>query len=210
MKKATAFVFLSLAAAGLLAASGTGPLQLTLFGGLGHSFAYGSASNYAMGSNDFPVTPAHTPPALGAALSFSLSRRLALELRGEYTMASTLTLTDPSDQDTVSINSSKHVAGSLNLIWELSEARFRPYLTAGGGLDKISAEAVTAVSQNGYDVTFGTPAKTLSAFAEAGGGLKIMLSAALGLRVDARYRILFSSPDKVHSLIGSAGLVWRF
>ena len=77
-------------------------------------------------------------------------------------------------------------------------------------MDKISADSVSAVSRNGYEVTFGTPAKTMSPFAEAGGGLKIMFSASLGLRVDARYRMLFASPDKVHSLIGAAGLVWRF
>jgi hypothetical protein len=209
MKKLSCAVLLMILGAGLSFAQDR-KFQVSLFGGASHSFAYGSESDYVMGSNDFPVTPAHTPVSFGAALSFSLSRRLALELRGDYVLASTMTLTDPSDQDTVSIKSSKHMAAALNLVWDLSAGSVRPYLVVGGGVDKLSGDAVTAISANGYEVSFASPAKTWSAFAQAGAGLRIPLSSLLGAQIDLRYRLIFDGSSRISGLIGGAGLYWRF
>jgi hypothetical protein len=209
MKRSRCLIVLVLLSA-CLSFGQTKRFQLALFGGIQPTFAYGSAADYVLGSNDFPVTPAHTPAALGAALSFSLSSRLALELRGEYILASTMTLTDPSDRDTVSLKSSKHMAAALNLVWEISGGGIRPFLVLGGGVDKLSGDSVTAMSKYGYDVTFAAPGKTLSLMANAGGGLRFRLSPALGFQLDIRYRLLFSSPDKIRGLVGGAGLLWRF
>lgn len=184
--------------------------QLTLFGGLNHVFAYGAAGDYALGSNDFPVTPGHTPLAFGAAFSLRLGDRLEIELRGDYTLSSTLALSDPSDGDTVSISSAKHMAGSLNVLWTLFDAGLRPYLVVGGGMDKLVGDAFTVQSGLGYDVTFLAPTKTLSFFANAGGGVRLPLTASLAAQIDVRYRLIFSKPHSVNGFFATAGLGWRF
>ena len=42
--------------------------QVSLFVGMNHIPQYGSADDYVLGENDFPVTPAHTPPNFGIRL----------------------------------------------------------------------------------------------------------------------------------------------
>jgi outer membrane protein W len=209
MKKARLFVALMILVSGLSLAQPK-RFELSLFGGVSPVFAYGSSDDYVAGSNDFPVTPAHTPANFGAAFTYYLGARLGVELRGEYTLAVPMTLSDPSDQDTVSIKSGEHLAASLNLLWELSGSRIRPYVVLGGGADKLSDSTVTALSQNGYDVTFAPQDKTLNFFANAGGGLRYMVSPSLGFDIDLRYRLLFGDPDTTHGLIVGAGVFWKF
>jgi hypothetical protein len=209
MKRVRLFAVLMILVTGLSLGQ-TKRFQLTLFGGANRVFAYGSTDDYLAGSNDFPVTPAHTPTSFGGSLTYFLGGRLGIELRGEYALASSLSLTDPSDQDTVSIKSAKRMAASLNAVWELSAGRLRPYLVFGGGVDKISGDLVYAVSGYGYDVTFAPPDKTLSLFANAGAGLRWMASASLGAQVDVRYRALFGDPGMIHNLNASAGIFWKF
>jgi outer membrane protein W len=209
MKKALTFILLMTLASGLSFGQ-TKRFQVSLFGGLDHILAYGSVDEYAAGSNDFPVTPAHTPANFGAAFTYFLSDRLGIELRGEYTLASSMTLSDPSDQDTVSVNSSKHYAGSLNVLWEFVGQTIRPYLVLGGGADKVSSDLVMAVSEYGYEVTFTPPNKTLSFFANAGGGVRYLASSSLGVQLDLRYRVLFVDTNKINGLIAAAGVFLRF
>jgi len=197
----------------LIAGSSSGErrrFQLTLFGGVDHVFGYGAAGDYALGSNDFPVTPGHTPLAFGAALGFRLSDRLELELRGDYTSASTLSLSDPSDGDSVSVGSSKHVAGSLNVLWTLLRAGVRPYFVLGGGVDNLLGDAVTVTSRLGYDVTFLPPSKAINVFASAGAGVQLPLTGALAAQIDVRYRLIFAKPHSIGGLVATGGIGWRF
>jgi hypothetical protein len=209
MKKYLVFAALMILAAGLTFGQAK-RFQLSLFGGASPVFAYGSADDYVAGSNDFPVTPAHTPANFGAAFTYYLSGRLGVELRGEYTLATPVTLTDPSDQDVVSIDSGTHLAVSLGLLWELSGSRLRPYVVLGGGADKLSDSTVTALSQNGYDVTFPPPDTTLNFFANGGGGLRYLVSPSLGFEIDLRYRLVFGGPDTIHGVVVGAGVIWKF
>jgi outer membrane protein W len=209
MKKARLLIALLILVSGLSFAQPK-RFELSLFGGVNPIFAYGSPDDYVAGSNDFPVTPAHTPGSFGAALTYYLSDRLGVELRGEYTLAAPLTLTDPSDQDTASIKSGEHIAASLNLLWEPLGGRIRPYLVLGGGADKFSANVVTVISQNGYEVTFAPPDKTVDFFANAGGGLRLQVSSSFGFNIDLRYRLLFAAPDVIQGLVAAGGFSLRF
>lgn len=203
-------VFLSMF---LLAGSAFGQAKrfhFSLFGGMTHVMAYGSNEDYVMGSNDFPSTPAHTPIVFGAAFAYSATKRLGIELRGEYILAADMSLVDPSDQDTVSVQAAKHMSFSLNLLWALTSGRFESYVIAGAGLDKISAEASSYVTKYGYEVTFTAPARTLDFFLNAGAGLHWNLSSPLGLFLEARYRMLFASPDAIQSLTGGGGIRLKF
>jgi hypothetical protein len=184
--------------------------QIALFGGVNQVFPYGSADDYAAGVNDFPITPAHMPVNLGASLLLNLSDRLGVELRGEYVLGSGLTLTDPSDQDSVAITSSKRMAVSANLIWTISRKKLELYLALGGGVDKMLAKEGIYTSAKGYKVVFDLPEKAESLFANAGAGLRIPLTVSLGACLDIRYRLIFAKPDMLNNLIAGAGISLKF
>jgi len=184
--------------------------QVSLYGGMTRVMAYGSAKDYVMGSNDFPLTPVHRPAFFGAAFTYSATKRLAIELRGEYTLGANMTLVDPSDQDSVAIQSAKHTSLSMNLLWALTSGRFEPYLIAGGGIDKISTGASTYLSKYGYEVTFSAPDRPLDFFLNAGAGMHWNLGSFLGLFLEARYRFFFASPHAIQSLAGDGGIRLSF
>jgi hypothetical protein len=184
--------------------------HLSFYGGMTRVMAYGSEKDYVSGSNDFPTTPAHTSAFFGAALDYSLTSRLGIELRGEYALAANMTLVDPSDQDTTTIPSAKHMSFSLDVLWALGAGRLDPYLIAGGGIDKMSAVSSSSMTTQGYEATFSPPARTLDFFLNAGAGLRWNMMSSLGLFLEARYRYLFASPNAVQGVAAGGGIRWGF
>ncbi len=184
--------------------------QLSVFGGLNHVLEYGSENDYALGENDFPVTPSHTPPVLGASLAYHLSEHLGLELDWRYVLSSKVTLEDPSDQDTVEIDSSKHHSLTLNLLYQFMSGTLRPYILAGGGFDKLLAEDAEYTSEYGFDIMLEAPEKTLDAVFNFGAGLNYFLSDSMALKLDVRYVMIFADPNNVNNLSAVVGLSFRF
>jgi outer membrane beta-barrel protein len=184
--------------------------QLSVFGGLNHVFEYGSENDYALGQNDFPVTPSHTPPVLGASLAYRFTERLGLELDWRYVLSSKVTLEDPSDQDTVEIDSSKHYSLTLNLLYQLMSGKLRPYVLAGGGFDKLQAKDAEYTSEYGFEITLEAPEKTLDAVFNFGAGLNYFLSESMALKLDVRYVMIFADPNNVNNLSTVVGVVFRF
>jgi outer membrane beta-barrel protein len=184
--------------------------QFSAFGGINHIFKYGSEDDYILGGNDFPITPAHTPPVLGVSFAYIFSENLGLELDWRYVLSSKMTLEDPSDQDTVEIDSSKHYSLTLNLIYQFMSGKLRPYVVAGGGFDKLMAEDVTYTSDYGFEITLEAPEKTLDAVANFGAGLNYFMSDNFALRLDVRYVMIFADPKNVNNLSAVAGLSFRF
>jgi outer membrane protein W len=121
-----------------------------------------------------------------------------------------VTLEDPSDQDTVEIDSSKHYSLTLNLVYQFSGGKIRPYILAGGGVDKLLAEDATYTSDYGFSITLEAPEKTLDAVANFGAGLNFFMSGNVALRLDARYVMIFADPKNVNSLSAVVGLSFRF
>lgn len=197
----------------LLALSGSAQaqkLQFSLFGGINHIFQYGSEGDYVLGENDFPVTPSHSPGLLGASLAYFLSENLGLEIDGRYTLSTGVILIDPSDQDTVKVDTSKHFSLSLNLIYQFPAGNFNPYLVAGGGLDFVSAEEQSYVSEYGFDITVEPSESTTDTLVNFGAGLNYSVSESVGIRVDVRYVLIFTKPENVRSLNTVLGLSFRF
>lgn len=184
--------------------------QLSVFGGINHVFEYGSEDDYVLGGNDFPVTPSHSPLTLGASFAYFFSESLGLELDWRYVLSSKVILEDPSDQDTVEIDSSKHYSLMLNVIYQFSSGKLRPYLVAGGGFDKLMAEDATYTSDYGFEITLEAPEKTLDVVANFGAGLNYILNARVMLKLDVRYVMIFSDPNRVNNLSAVAGLSFRF
>jgi hypothetical protein len=184
--------------------------QFSVFGGINHIFAYGSEQDYVFGGNDFPVTPSHTPFNFGAAFSVFFTNNIGLELDGRYTLTSQVTLTDPSDDDTVTIDTSKHYAITLNFLYQIMEGKIRPYFVLGGGVDKLLGEDRTYVTEYGWDVEFIAPEGTIDPVAHLGGGVHYFVRPNLGIRFDLRYVMIFSEPDRLGSLNGVLGFSFLF
>ena len=184
--------------------------QVYVFGGLNHVLEYGSEGDYEFGENDFPVTPVHTPVDFGVAFAYFFNNSIGIELDGRYHLSSKVILQDPSDQDTVDINTSKHYAVTLNFIYQFLSGRFRPYLVIGGGIDKLLAKDETYTSKYGYEIEFLVPEKTIDPVANIGVGIQCSLSPSLGARFDVRYVLIFNDPNNVNSLNFVVGAFFRF
>jgi len=180
--------------------------QFSLFGGVNHVFSYGSEEDYVFGENDFPVTPSHSPANFGASLALFFTKNIGLELDGRYTQSCQVTLRDPFDDDSVIINTSKHYAIILNVLYRFLEGKVRPYFFFGGGVDKLLAEDRTYVSEYGWEVELLAPEKTVDPVANLGVGVHYLLRPNLGIRFDLRYVLIFSDPDKLNSLNGTLGV----
>ena len=185
--------------------------QLSLFAGMNHVFEYGSENDYIPGTNDFPVTPSHSPPSHGAAFAFFFTNNLGIELDGMYVLSSKVTLVDPSDLDKVNIDSSKHYSMTLNVIYRFLKGNFRPYLGVGGGIDKLMAKYFEILtSEYGNEITFIPAEKTTSLIAQAKAGIHYSLSKSVGLLMDIRYVVIFDDPYNVNSLNLILGAFLRF
>lgn len=184
--------------------------QVSLYGGLSQVLEYGSEEDYIMGENDFPVTPAHTPLGFGAALAYSLAKNMALQLEAKYTLSSKVTLVDPSDQDTVEVNASCHIAATLNLIYHFLNSKITPYLVFGVGIDNLLARDEVYISEYGYEVEFLAPEKTIDPVAQAGGGILYFLSTEAGVKLELRYGVIFDKPNHINSLNIDVGFFLRF
>ena len=178
-------------AAGLLAAvvsSGAAQTRLMVFGGWDRVPAYGSDADYNPGINDFPVTPAHSTFAFGFAVGRITASGFGLEISAAYIPSVSMTLTDPSDGDTVAVSSAAHADAALNLLWEFGRGLVRPYVIVGGGVSAlIGAKSQTGTSALGFEVLFDPPGHTVSALIKAGGGLLFQLSSGFGLRIEGNY-----------------------
>lgn len=184
--------------------------QLSIFGGANYVFEYGSVDDYSLGENDFPVVPSHTPLNFGLSFAIFFTQSLGVELEGRYFISSGMILEDPSDLDTVEIDSSKHYSLTANLILQIGTGTIRPYVVLGGGFDKLLAEDQSYTSEYGYEIEFLAPEKTIDLLAQAGVGMEVLFGSRGGLRLDARYIHIFSDPDDIRSLSGTAGFFIRF
>lgn len=185
-------------------------LQLSIFGGINNVFKYGSEDDYVMGENDFPVNPAHTPPSFGACFAYFFKNNIGIELEARYTLTSKVTLQDPSDQDTVKINTSKHYSITLNFFYQFLRGNFRPYLILGGGIDKLLGKGETYTSEYGFEIEFLVPERTIDPLVHAGGGIRYFVGKKIGVRLDIRYVVIFNDPNNVNSLYLMSGAFLRF
>jgi hypothetical protein len=211
MKKALAFLVLVAAAAGY----GRGQsdrIQVTVFGGVNYHERYGSEDDFEQGYNNFPVMPAHTPSTWGASVGYFFTSWIGLEYDMRLTLRSPVLLSDPSDGDTVSIRTPKHLSLSLNLVLQPLRGRVIPYLLIGGGIDRISIEDETYVSELGYEIIMAAPPEKerVDLLLQGGAGINVLLYRDMGLRADARLVSIFDDPYTVRSVSATLGLFFRF
>ena len=187
-----------------------GKFQASILVGVNHIFAYGSEEDYMCGQNDFPVNPAHTPIQLGTSLAYFFKKNMAIELEGAYTFGSRVTLQDPSDLDTVDIKTARHFSLTLNFIYCFLANKFRPYLRAGGGIDRLVTEEETYISRYGYEITFVSPGRKVDPLLGIGGGVHYFFTPKYGLLMDIRYMIIFTGEYNVNGLNLMLGFFMKF
>ena len=209
MKKASFLFFIAIFLCSSLLV-GKQEIQLSFSGGVNYVFDYGSLDDYAPGENDFPVTPAHASPCFGLGFSYFFTGSLGIEVDGCYYLSSKVTLTDPSDDDTVDYTTGKHLSMTLNFVYRYAVGNFRPFLVIGGGMDKLFTKDKTYTSAYGYEIEFTAPDKSLDPMVNIGGGIQYLFRPNVGARVDVRYMIIFAKPDNVSSLNLMVGVFTRF
>lgn len=209
---AFATVFLALSClSGLPAAAADRPLILTLGGGLHPIFAYGDSGDYQSGINDFPVTPDHNSAWAGLSLGWRPGRWL-FELEGRWIAPASVVLEDPSDGDTLALDSSPRWSLTLGAFFRLSKGRIQPYLGAAAGLDAIGGGEVRAVSRYGYAIVLPAPSlkDRFDPVLAAGGGVLVRISGRLGARLDARYVWIFEKSGPMRGVQAGGGLTLSF
>lgn len=209
MKKVALFVVLLVFLNGFSAAEDL-RFQLALGGGFSHIFEYGSETDYVQGENDFPVTPAHTPLFFGLSFSYFLTGTLKLELDGRYAFGSKITLVDPSDADSVEVDTAAQSFVSLNICYQCSRCNFRPYLLVGGGVNRIGVKEKTYTTEYGYEIDCLAPDKKTALMLQMGWGLDVAIRAALGVRLDVRFYYLFAESDNIPILFAGVGAYYLF
>jgi opacity protein-like surface antigen len=204
------FLFFGLGLAGLRGAE-TRSFQLTVFGGRHHLAAYGSDRDYVRGENDFPVTPAHSSGMFGFGLTYFFTPHFGIEYDGRFIRSSRVTSRDPSDGDELTFETNRHFAMSLELVLEFPLGRFRPYLAAGGGLDRMEARGERLTTALGHEIIVEDPAESglLDPVLQAGGGLRVFLFKGLGLNLDGRYVVVLDRPSSLQGLSFGVGLALR-
>ncbi len=209
MKKALLFFWIVFICSGVSFGKGKN-IQLSIYGGMSCVLEYGSEDDYVLGKNDFPVTPTHISACLGTNFAYFFSERFGINLDASYFFKSEITLEDPSDQDTVDIDTSNHVSLTLNLHYSLSKEKFRPYLYLGGGFDKLLAKDRTYISEYGYKIDILVPENTIDPLVQAGAGIQYFINPGFGISTDIRYVFLFAEPDNIRSFNAYLSAFIRF
>ncbi len=184
--------------------------QITGFAGVNSVFKYGSENDYIAGANDFPVTPSHKTPNLGLSLSYYLTENLGLQLSGIYNFSTKIKLEDPSDGDSVEINSAKNYSFLLELYYEKRIGKITPYISLGGGINKIIGHSETVLSEYGWEIEFLPPERTIDPVFSVGSGIKYNFSDVFGLNIGIKYNLIFSKSNKISNLILFGGLLIGF
>lgn len=202
-------VVMLLGANDLAAAKASKSSFLTLRAGSNMFQSCGSGGDYVAGENDFPVTPAHQGAALGIGLTFSNPKSLAFGVSVSYGLSSAIDLRDPSDGETVTVDSPTSLQAVLNLskFIDLSQ-KLRLVIFLGGGGEYRLADGREFVSSLGNKIVVESPAKPFSPLAAAGVGLHCMLSNALGLALEIQGAYIFRDPAQL-LLTPALGLILK-
>jgi outer membrane protein W len=211
MKK-TALILAALLAVAAMGQAQSGKVQITAFYGVNQHYEYGSVEDFESGYNHFPVMPAHSPRNFGGSFAYFFTRWFGLEYDMRSTGRTEVTLTDPSDGDTLTIQTPKHLSITLNVLLEPLRGRISPYILLGGGINRVQAVDETYITEYGFEVIMQTPSEDsrVDMLVQAGAGVNALVYKYFGLRADVRYMVVFDDPYQVRSLNATLGLIARF
>ena len=172
--------------------------QFCLRGGLNMFSVNGADSDYMAGTNDFPVTPAYQSPTFGFSFAVFTSRSFAVGLDVRYGLSTQVDLRDPSDAETIPVDTPKNLVVALNLFqyFNLSK-QMQLFISLGGGTEYRMAEDKEYLSNLGSTIIISAPATPLSPLAAGGIGLQYMFSDALGINLECWATYIFRDPAQI-------------
>lgn len=184
-------------------------VQFYIFGKGNFIGASGSESDYEIGVNEFPLVSSHQNYGTGFGLKFGGTLFIGLE--GHYNFGGKAIHTDPSDNDTVEMDTYKCTSGFLTLgVNIVRSSVLRLYINGGGGVSYyVDAEGKTYVSEDNIAVEVDPLEKKYKLAGFGGIGLELYFSQTGGILLNARYlHIGVEEPQPIYMVM--AGLVWKF
>lgn len=171
--------------------------------------ASGSVDDYVEGENEFPIASAYKNYGAGFGLTFGKVVFAGIELH--YNLSGKATLTDPSDDDTLEINTYKYASGIFTLgVNIVRNQTVRLFINGGGGVRyNLDAESQTYTSELGFAVEIEPPEKKFLFEAFGGAGLELYISQSTGLFFNGRYSYV-NFDDSQMAIVVLTGLVYRF
>lgn len=168
----------------------------------------GENADYQAGINDFCITDAHQTTAIGLGLTTGGALHFGFEL--QYTLKGTALMHDPSDGDTLSIDTYARALATVLAGYKVIDSSNLTLAieAGGGGLFMLGAEDKIYTSGHGLETTIMAPEKTTSAQVFAGIALNYFFSKSMGLHLGARYFFYLLTP-KQQSFSAQAGLAFR-
>ena len=181
-----------------------------LFGRGNFIHSIGDESDYREGENDFPLASSHQTYGLGGGVSYSKGM-IAVGLEVNYNLSGKTTLTDPSDSDTVKIDTYRNLACYLTLGLNLiKRPNIQFFINGGGGVSStLGTRAKIYTSRLGYETRIEPPEKKYHFSGFGGVGFELFFSSRGGLLLSGRYLyVAFEQPQTM--FVALAGLVLRF
>ncbi len=181
---------------------------LFIFGAMNFINSSGSASDYKEGENDFPIKNAHRTNGFGFGVSFPLSKNFFIGFEGHYSLGGRATLEDPSDNDSVEIDTYKNSSLFLTLGFDVFKSRnFNLFLNGGAGLNLIlEKETKIYTSKLGYETQILLP-KSKNSLAGFGGiGILYKMNNSIGFLLNSRYLYISYEDNPENGLEILAGL----
>ena len=172
--------------------------------------AAGNESDYEVGVNEFPLAAAHTTHGFGAGISSDYGD-MFFGLETHFNLGGTATLTDPSDNDTVDIDTYKYISGLFIVGFNIVHtSRVRLFIQGGGGVSyTLDAKTKIYTSREDYETQIDPPDNKFPVSALVGGGIELDFSDRVGLLFISRYEYLaFDQPQSKISVL--AGLIVSF
>ena len=184
-----------------------GDSQFSVFGKF--NAVPGYEGTYEAGVNDFPIVSEYQNYGMGLGLTFG--KTIFAGIEGHYNFNGKAILTDPSDDDTVQVDTYRYASGFFTLGVNLMRSRtVRLYINGGGGIRyNLDAEIKTYTSELGFETLIDPPEKKFLTEAFGGVGVEIYFSPKSGVVLNGRYSYVnFESPQT--SVVVLAGIVYRF
>ena len=201
MKRIQIFVLLFIVL--LLASFSYGDVHLYLFGK--GNFFFSQESEYIPGRRDFSITQSHQSYGLGTGIMFRKGR-VFFGIEAGYTMKGKAELKDPSDDDTVKIDTYPNVSALVQVGFHIiNKPSWRLFISGGGGVHfSLDTKSKIYTSALGYETEIFPQDKKIPGTAFGGIGLEVKISPSMWIFMNGRYQyIALDEPQNaVTTLIG--------
>lgn len=176
------------------------------------NFFRSAESDYEEGVIDFSIMSSHTTYGIGFGIVQTSKGVFFIGIEGHYNLSGKTDLTDPSDDDTVNINTYKNIAGYLTLGFNIvNSERFSFFINGGGGVNYISdAKEETYTSTMGYETIIEPPEKKYCFAGFGGVGFVVRLSETVGIFLNGRYLFISYEEPAESAIVGLAGFHFKF